>query len=255
MSTFGYYAHYYDLLYKGKDYKSESEYICNLLRLYAPEAKSILDLGCGTGMHACLLAERDYRVHGVDSSEDMLERARRRLNELPERPAKLLSFELGDARNYRIDRRFDAVISLFHVMSYQITNQDLSAAFATVKHHLNRGGIFIFDCWYGPAVLTDRPLIRVKRLENEIIQLTRIAEPIMYSNENCVDVNYHVFIRNKNSGDVAEIRETHKMHYLFGPEVNTLFAENGLVNIAAEEWLTGREPGFDTWGVCFVGRA
>jgi hypothetical protein len=69
-----------------------------------------------------------------------------------------------------------------------------------------------------------------------------------------VDVNYQVFIKEKNTGAVEELQETHKMRYLFKPEVNLLFADSQLKLIECREWMTKREPGFDTWGVYCVGR-
>jgi hypothetical protein len=135
-----------------------------------------------------------------------------------------------------------------------VTNADLSAAFATAKTHLRPGGIFIFDCWFGPAVLTDRPAVRVKRLEDENITVTRIAEPVMHPYENVVDVNYHVFVRDRASDEVSELKEAHRMRYLFLPEMELFLREAGMSILSASEWLSGRKPGFDTWGVCFVAK-
>ena len=148
--------------------------------------------------------------------------------------------------------RFDAVISLFHVMSYQIGNSDLLAVFDTVKQHLNPKGVFIFDCWYGPAVLSDPPVVRVKRLENERVEVTRIAEPEMCPNENRVAVHYQVFIKEKSTGKVEILEETHRMRYLFMPEILGLCEEFGFSVLDSGEWVTDREPGLDTWGVYFV---
>lgn len=254
MSVFGAYARYYDLLYRDKDYAGEAQYVHKLIQSYAPSARSILELGCGTGAHAVLLAREGYRIHGVDLSTGMLEWARSRLVEMPPEQASRLEFSQGDIRTVRINAKFDAVISLFDVISYQTTNKDLRAAFVTAKVHLKPGGVFIFDCWYGPAVLSDCPAVRVKRVEDEEIVITRIAEPVMYPNENCVDVNYHVFIKHKASGTVEELHECHRMRYLFMPEVQELFVGAELEMVAAYEWMTYRQPGFDTWSVCFVGR-
>ncbi len=137
-------------------------------------------------------------------------------------------------------------------MSYQTTNTDLSSAFTTAASHLNSGGIFIFDCWYGPAVLTDRPATRVKRLEDNAISVTRIAEPVMHTDENVVDVNYDVFIRDKTTGHIDELKETHRMRYLFRPELDILLKTGGFTLLEEAEWMTGRKPGNDTWSVCFV---
>jgi SAM-dependent methyltransferase len=254
MSVFGNYARYYNLLYRDKDYAGEATFIQTLLQAHAPETQSILELGCGTGNHALLLAKAGYTVHGVDLSSQMLQQASDRVSQLPQELVSKLAFSQGDIRTIRLDRKFDAIVSLFHVISYQTTNQDLQATLATAKAHLKPGGVFIFDCWYGPAVLSDRPTIRIKRLEDEEIGITRIAEPLMHPNQNWVDVNYQVFIKDKNTGAVEELQETHRMRYLFKPEIELLFTDLQLEPIECREWMSNREPGFDTWGVYFVGR-
>jgi len=50
--VFNAYAAYYDLLYKEKNYAEEAEYIHGLIQKNTPGAKTILELGCGTGQHA-----------------------------------------------------------------------------------------------------------------------------------------------------------------------------------------------------------
>jgi SAM-dependent methyltransferase len=252
MTVFGNYARYYDLLYHDKDYIGETQFIHQLIQGNAPDAATILELGCGTGNHALLLAKEGYSVHGVDMSSEMLEGAKERCSRLPQELAAKLKFTKGDVRTVRLDEKFDVVLSLFHVISYQTTNEDLLAAFETAKTHLKPGGILIFDVWYGPTVLSEPPTVRVKRLEDELIQVTRIAEPVIYPNENCVDVNYHIFIKDKNSGDTNEITETHKMRYLFKPEIDLLLSEFKMEAIDSKEWMTNKNPGLNTWGVYFV---
>jgi SAM-dependent methyltransferase len=252
MSVFDKYARYYDLLYRDKNYVAEVNFVGETIRKYASEARSLLELGCGTGIHAQHLAALGFTVHGVDISERMLEGARARQKALPPQIAEALSFSKGDVRNARLEKTFDAVISLFHVMSYQVGNADLKAAFLTAGEHLEPGGLFVFDCWYGPAVLSDRPVVRVKCFEDETTSITRIAEPVMHPNDNVVDVGYRVLIKDKESGAMEEIRETHRMRYLFRPEIAFLCAISGFEIVTQLEWLSGNEPGFDTWGVCFV---
>lgn len=255
MNAFGSYSRYYDLLYRDKDYVKEAQFVQKLLQKYGVGAKSILELGCGTGTHAALLAKEEYQVHGIDLSAGMLQQATNRLSNLPAEVASRLEFSPGDIRTIRINKQFDAAISLFHVISYQISNEDLQSAFATAKAHLKPGGVFIFDCWYGPAVLSDHPVVRVKRIEDEEISIIKIADPLMYPNENLVDVKYQVFIKQKNTGAFAEIQEHHKMRYLFKPEINLLLNQFNFEYVACREWISNREPGFDTWGVYFVVRA
>ena len=262
MSVFGAYSQYYDLLYKDKDYAGEAAYVRSLIERYHPGARSVLDLGCGTGRHALLLAESGYRMTGIDRSPEMLSAAHAQLaSASPERAARFASsgapptFLQGDVRNVRTGQKFDVVVSLFHVMSYQTSNDDLKAALLTIKEHLLPGGVVIFDCWYGPAVLTERATARTRHLENEKIAVVRSASPVLHPNRNCVDVNYHVQITDKQSGAVQELRETHTMRYLFSPEVELLLSACGLELKDSTEFMTNKPLGLDTWTAVFVATA
>ena len=247
MSVFDSYARYYDLLYADKDYAAEVAYVDGLIREVVPSAKSLLDLGCGTGRHASLFASRGYDVVGIDRSETMLADAAKRANER-------IRFLHGDIGTTNAGQGFDAVVSLFHVFSYQTRQSDLKAAFANARAHLGEGGAFVFDFWYGPAVLTDRPQTRTRRLADDVIEVERRAEPVMHPNENVVEVNYHVRIREKASGREDELRESHRMRYLFLPEVEALLDDAGFEFVRAEEWMTGKPPGFETWGIVVLAR-
>jgi len=262
MSVFGAYSQYYDLLYKDKDYAGEAAYVRSLIERYHPGARTVLDLGCGTGRHALLLAESGYRMTGVDRSPDMLNAANAQLAAAsPERAARFAAsgaaptFLQGDVRTVRTGQKFDVVVSLFHVMSYQTSNDDLKAALLTIKEHLQPGGVVVFDCWYGPAVLTERATARTRHLENEKIAVVRSAEPVLHPNRNCVDVNYHVSITDKQSGAVQELRETHTMRYLFSPEVELLLSTAGLELKDSAEFMTNQPLGLGTWTAVFVATA
>lgn len=252
MTVFGNYSYYYDLLYREKDYVGEAQFVHQLIQQYAPGSQSILDLGCGTGNHAKLLVKEGYQVHGVDLSTEMLQQAHNHYSHLPIDMQTRLHFSEGDIRQVKLNQTFDVVLALFHVISYQTTNDDILAAFQTVKQHLKPNGIFIFDIWYGPAVLTERPSVRVKRLEDECIQVTRIAEPEMNTSDSCVNVNYQVFIKEKDNGIVQELSEIHQMRYLFKPEIELMLRQYNLKLIECREWLTKNTPDINTWGVYFI---
>jgi hypothetical protein len=68
-----------------------------------------------------------------------------------------------------------------------------------------------------------------------------------------VDVNYHLFIRDKSNNRVEEVRERHRMRYLFKPEVESIFRQVGLKMVHFEEWLSGVPPGCASWNVVFLG--
>lgn len=249
--VFNAYAEYYDLLYKNKEYAVEAEYVATLLKRHRNGVVRILELGCGTGAHAELLARIGFEVHGVDFSREMLAKAEARKASLPPEVAARLTFSHGDARSVRTGGTYDAVISLFHVMSYQTTNTDIKSTFETAATHLAKGGIFLFDFWYGPAVLLQKPEVRVKRLIDAKIVVTRIAEPVMHLNDNVVVVNYAMFIEDKASKAVHLVSESHRMRYLFLPELVELSAPK-FKELASHAWLSDADPCRDSWAVVQV---
>ena len=251
MNVFDDYARYYDLLYKDKEYRSEVDYINSLIKKHLPNARTILDLGCGTGNHDQFLADLGYMVTGVDCSSTNLAIAKQKL-ENSHSKSGILQYLKGDVRSLQLNHTFDVVISLFHVMSYQISNNDFKAAIQTAKSHLKKGGLFIFDCWYGPAVLNDPPQARIKCVEDDKHKVVRIADPELISNKNLVKVNYQLIIQKKDAKEINEIFETHRMRYFFLPEIEYFLEEIGFRQMSCSEWMTTKSPGCDTWNVHFI---
>ena len=252
--VFDSYAAYYDLLYQDKDYVAEAEYVASHIRVHAPQAKSILELGCGTGAHAEHLAHLGFVVVGVDMSETMLTRAEARKAKLPKEVGSRLTFVHGDVRSIRTGQTYDAVISLFHVMSYQTTNADLEETFTTAATHLSIGGVFMYDFWYGPAVLSQRPSVRVKHLEDEKVRVLRIAEPEIFPNENRVDVNYELLIEEIGTGKIQRMFEKHCMRYLFKPELELLMKYSGFHPESFTEWMTDNPMSCERWNSVLIAR-
>jgi SAM-dependent methyltransferase len=186
------YAAVYDLVYGTKDYEAECRVICEIIQRYARgPVTRILDLGCGTGEHALRLADLGYRVTGVDRSPSMLQRARAKAQ--ARSTGADLRFEQGDMVDYRDADSFDAVLMLFAVIGYQIDNDALRATFDTVRRNLRPGGLLILDCWYGPAVLADRPGERVKQLDHESGKLVRVARSELDVNRQLCTVHYDLW--------------------------------------------------------------
>lgn len=255
MSVFSDYSKYYDLLYADKDYVGEVEFIDSLLKQYTKnETNSLLELGSGTGKHAYYLAQKGYSIHGIDQSETMLAMASKLLSKAPREIAQRVCLEQGDVRHFRVDQKFDAAISLFHVLSYQTTNKDVEATFKTVKEQVKSGGLFLFDCWYGPAVLSQRPAVRLRQLQNECLRIERVAVPTLYENENRVTVNYHLFIQEQKNDFYQKLEESHPMRYFFLPELEHFCEVFGMKLELHCEWMTNRPLSNDTWGACFVVR-
>ncbi len=255
MTAFDSYSRYYDLFNDAKNYDAEAEYAHGLIRRIVPSATKLLDLGCGTGGHAFPFLRLGYDVQGVDLSPPMIERALRRRSELPPDEARRVGFAHGDIRDFRSQHDFDAVVSLFHVISYQTTTTDLDKAFRTARAHLKPGGVFVFDCWYGPGVLSDPPYKRTRNYQSDRLTATRTSTPTVFPNENRVSVRFDFVVRNRSEEVVDEFTEQHNMRYLFAPEVEDLLSRNKFQFVDLFHWMTDQVPGLNSWNVVFVSRA
>ena len=242
-SVFNAYSYYYDLLYGDKDYIKETEYIESILKSNNIIKGNLLEFGSGTGKHGCLLARNGYTVHGIARSAKMISKAQ---------AAPGFSCEKGDISAIKMNRSYDAILSLFHVISYQTANTELQAVFTNAAVHLNTGGLFVFDFWYSPAVLTQRPVVRIKRIKDNQVEITRLAEPEIYPNENRVDVNYTIFVRDLLKDKIQTFQEVHPMRHFSLLEIDILAGVHGFERVMAEEFMTGNSPSEKTWGVCVV---
>lgn len=241
--VFDQYSRYYNLLYRDKDYAAETGYLRDLLARHGIRSGDILEFGSGTGKHGRLLTEHGFNVHGIERSAEMVALANQ---------TDGFTCEVGDILTARMGRTYDAVLSLFHVVSYQTTNEQVKAVLASAYEHLEPGGLFIFDIWYTPAVYAQGCTVRVKRMADSEVEITRVAEPEILPNENRVNVHYTVFSRQRADGVMHVLHETHGMRHFSIPEIDFAAEAAGFHRIAAEEFLTANAPGENTWGVCFV---
>lgn len=245
MATFQQYSKYYDLLYKDKNYKEESQYVIKKIKQFAPEATQILELGSGSGSHAHYFCKAGYGVTGIERSPEMVAIAKVK---------NIDGFNpiLGDISSFELSQQFDVVVSLFHVISYLTENSSLIDCFQTVHQQLKLDGVFMFDVWYTPAVYHQKPETRIKRLENDTIEIIRLAESKMKSDENVVAVNFEVIIKDKATQTSETISEEHLMRHFSIREIKMLAAFTGFEVVLAEEFLTENIPSEDTWGVYFI---
>jgi SAM-dependent methyltransferase len=244
-NPFHLYNDYYDLLYQDKDYAKEADYITNIIKQYNPLTKDIIELGSGTGNYSSHLCRKGFRITGIEQSEHMHEISKAK---------NILGFEpiIDDIVHFNINETFDAAVSLFHVISYLTDNEQVLSCFKKVSSHLNSKGIFIFDVWYTPAVYSLTPQPRVKKIENELFEITRHADPRVDYQKNIVEVNYEMIIKNKEDDEYELLKEVHMMRHFSTPEIELFANLSGLKVIGSEEFLTAKEPSSDTWGVCYI---
>lgn len=244
------YSIIYDALYKDKDYEAECDFIETLFCKHSYRPTTILDIGCGTGGHALILAKRGYRVTGIDRSDSMLDIAKTKAKD----SGLEIEFIKGDLTNISIDRKFDAIICMFAVMSYQISNSAVAAVCRLAKESIAPEGSFMFDCWHGSAVLLDRPDVRIKEItldNNE--RIIRFTEPEIEIINHTVKVNFRIW-RIKNN-KFTETHEVHRMRFLFPQEIKYFLEVAGFQKVDIYPFLgLDRELTEEDWNMMVVGR-
>ena len=249
MGAFKDYACYYDLIYSEKNYELEAKTVDLLIKKNSENVVKILNLGCGTGRHDYEMNRLGYTIKGVDLSPQMIEIAKVKYSD-----SINLEFCVGNAQSFCDNKIYDCILSLFHVMSYQNTNDEVMAVMNTAYRELEEGGLFIFDAWYGPGVLNERPENRIKRVESDRYEVVRYATPIMHENECVVDVKYDISVMDKLFNQNSDFSEIHKMRYFFLPEIELCLNLCGFELVDSVDSNSLCRPGFDSWTVYFIAR-
>ena len=134
-------AAYYDQLYHFMDHADLAARVRERVLERVPTARTLLDVGCGTGQHLHHLSSR-FEVEGVDLNPDLLRIARERCPGVP--------LHEGDMTTFMLPRRYDVIICLFSSIAYVRTLERMRAAVANFARHLNPGGVALVEPWYTP---------------------------------------------------------------------------------------------------------
>ena len=131
----------YDRLTNDVDYRGIVAFYDAILQKENVRPRSAIDLACGTGSVALLLAQQYDRVIGVDMSEEMLTVAQQRAYEQEKRPLFICQM----LQQLRLPVAVDLAVCALDGLDYILNPADCKEAIARVYRALNPGGIFIFD--------------------------------------------------------------------------------------------------------------
>lgn len=126
------------------DRAEHAAYLGSLIERHHPRAKTVLELGCGTGSVLLQLRSR-FEVAGVDLSERMIEVAKQKVPEA--------RFFHEDMTRLRLDEAFDVVLCVYDSINHLLRFEEWEAVFDRAREHLGDRGIFIFD------INTERQLV------------------------------------------------------------------------------------------------
>ena len=126
------FAKYYDKFYQNKNYKKETEFLNNFINAN----DKILDVGCGTGIHAALLTDNGFEVDGLDLNKEMLEIAKTRLK---------TNLYWQNILEIDISKKYNMIISMFAVFNHLKDTDELMRGLMNLKQLLHDGGKIIID--------------------------------------------------------------------------------------------------------------
>ena len=247
------YSRYYDLIYSDKNYEKECDYLEEIFRRNSErKVHRVLDVACGTGGHAIILAKRGYQVCASDLSSSMLAIVGRKASEWG--LSEQLRFQQSDMRSIQGEGGFDACICMFAAIDYLIDYSDVLSAFSSVHKQLAERALFVFDFWNGLAVLTVGPTERVKRIKSDNLLLIRWAKPTLKPLVNTNSTEYTTMVL---EGGMLkeEFRETHTVRYFFPEEIRFLLRMTGFELLTLHPFLQPeREITPEDWNITAVAR-
>ncbi len=241
MSNFGEeYSKIYDALYGDKPYEEEADYIQHLFERYEKEpALNLIDLGCGTGRHTkYFLNKYRYNVTGVDLSAEMLEVAKTNLGD------KFNAIQ-ADISEVKLEQLYNRAVCLFHVFSYLTTESKINKFLKNLRFSLEKGSLFIFDFWHGPAVLKDRPTIRVREIDLQGLKAKRVSTPTLDEKKKTVNVNFKTTIYKGHEEE--EFEEEHLMKYFSKEDLEKYMMGTGIELIDVLGWMSDEKVTDENW--------
>jgi ubiquinone/menaquinone biosynthesis C-methylase UbiE len=179
------YAEIYDLIHswwRGKDYETEATQVAEMIQARKPEASSLLDVACGTGIHLERFAKSFDHVEGIDLSEAMLSIARTRM------PEAVL--HQGDMRELDLPRRFDAITCMFTAIAHQ-TEDELGETLRRFARHLNPGGVVVLDPWWFPEKFIEG-YVSAEVLKPDHRSIARVSHTVRDGDWSRMEVHYLV---------------------------------------------------------------
>lgn len=241
------YAAYYDRSGQIRFAVMMDLYLQELLARHPPPGQRMLDLGCGTGSLALLMAERGWQVIGLDRSPAMLREARRKAARAPQLP---VCFIEGDLRDFALDAPVDLITCCYDTLNYLLDERDLRRCCAAVARALRPGGLFCFDLatdyflrvyWNDVSVQTFDHVTLV--MESRYDEASGLSTLVLTGSEQCAD------------GSQRRFREVHIERAYAESVVRASLAAGGLQLITAYDCFTMQPPREHSLRVMYVARA
>ncbi len=219
-------ADYYDLLYSEKNYEREAHLLRDIITARRPGAQLVLDLACGTGAHDEYLS-RYYEVDGIDLHAGYIAKACSRNSRG--------RYEVGDMRDFHLDRIYDVVLCLFSSIAYAQTLDGVRQVLSCAGKHLADGGLVIVEPWFVPELWLAGS-VHMLQVERDGMSLCRMCDSSVRGAVSIGCCQYLV----ADEGRVRHFAEEHRLGLFSVKEMREAFAAAGLQVEYEEPGLIGR---------------
>lgn len=250
MEQYGSFAYIYDELMDDVDYGKWVEHIEEIIDYNRAEVKNILELACGTGNITLPLAEKEYDIAGIDISEEMLDVAFNKSEEM-QIPLVLLEQDIVELDFDLYD--LDCILCACDGFNYITSPDDLKKVFAKSYELLKKDGIMLFDI---------SSYYKIKNiLGNNFMGETRDELAYMWSNvyddeTQLIDMDLDFFVKvevdDEEEDNVYErYREKHQQRAYKAEEITELLEEVGFEDIKVFGDFTMEAPKEDSERIFF----
>ena len=222
-------AEFYDEIYgaMGKDYSAEADKVRQFIQAHKQSAGDhLLDVACGTGMHASLLSQF-YKVEGLDLDAKMLAVARRKY------PA--IRFHHGDMLDFELKNKFDAIVCLFSSIGYVKTKPRLQKAIQNMTRHLVPGGVLLIEPWFSPDEW-NAGRIHMTTVTQPELKIVRMSHSRRRGQVSIIEFQYLI----GTPKGIEQRNEIHEMGLFTPEEYLGAFQAAGLKVVHDAEGLDGR---------------
>jgi SAM-dependent methyltransferase len=216
--------------------KGEVDFLVHCFRRFARRpVRSVVDIACGTGPHLVRLAERGYRMTGLDLS-------RRNIEFLGERLAERglgADLVVGDMTDFRLARPVDAAVCMQDSQGHLLTNAQLVAHLRAVTANLRRGGLYVFDrymasSWTDPARSWSWSRRRGRLIVRASFSALNDVDPVSQI------FKEHITLEAVENGARRVYRQTHLSRMVFPQELRALVELAGGFEFV--QWFFGFKP-------------
>jgi len=216
----------YDAIYSFKNYKQEADAIRSYILKYKPEARTVLDVACGTGKHIEHLSD-DFAMDGVDLNEQFIQIAKDR------NPNS--NFWCADMTALQLGKKYDVVMCLYSSIAYVRTLQTIKKTVEHFANHTNDNGMILIEPWFTPDTWVPGYVSTIN-CETDQFKICRMSHADREGDLSIINFEYLI----GSEQGIQHLKERHELGLFRHEELMDVFGSIGMKVNYDTEGISGR---------------